>query len=69
MLLLFVPRGIEVFVDDFVGERTPSNFMTIGYLLKIDLCLWFLFGLILVEVVIELLHGLILLQQFLIVIQ
>lgn len=55
-------------MDDLVGERIPA-FILISYFLKIDLALWLLFALIPVEVVIQLLHGLIFLHQFLIVIQ
>lgn len=39
----FVSGGVEVFVDDFVGEGTPSFFMVVGYFLEIDLSLWLFF--------------------------
>lgn len=69
LVVFFVSGGVEVFVDDFVGKGTPSFFMVFGYFLKIDLSLWLFFGLIFEEVVIQLLHGLVLLQQLLVIIQ
>lgn len=62
LMLFFVPRGVQVLIDDFIGKRAPSFFVIIGNFLKIDLSLLLLFDLIVVEVVIQLFHRLVLLQ-------